>query len=103
MLRRSTKRSATSPTRTGYRSATVTLRVHPRFGQRVRVRGGHGPAAVWAETEDGRLTILPVAWTDLTLTRPEVTVGGRPVRLCPEALRQLAQWVASRLEAGRDG
>lgn len=83
------------------RSATIILRVHPRFGQKIRVLRAYGAAAVWAETEDGRLTILRVDWTDLGPARPALAVDGREIRLCPEAVRELARWVASRLAATR--
>ena len=60
--------------------------------------GAYGRSAVWAETSDGKLRLLPLAWTSL-YPRPEpLTLDGRAVRLEPEALRALSAWVSARLE-----
>ena len=56
----------------------------------------YGRDAVWVETSDGKLRLLPLAWTTLR-PRPEpLAVEGRAVRLAPEALRELTAWVAAR-------
>lgn len=77
---------------------TITLRVHPLFGQPILVLRRYGPDAVWAELQDGRLTILPIQWTSLRPRPKPLRYQGRPVRLAPEAVRALAGWVTARLE-----
>jgi hypothetical protein len=88
----------TAPKRTAtpWRSAKITLAVHPRCGEQVAVWRGHGPGAVWAELSDGSLTILPTAWTDLEPRSATPEAGGK---LALEALVQLARWVAARRAA----
>lgn len=81
--------------------ATITLRIHPHYGQEVRVIRAYGPNALWVEAEDGTLNILPAAWTDL---RPRVDlsqVSDRAVRLAPEAAKELAAYVAAQRGDGR--
>jgi hypothetical protein len=74
----------------------VTLTVHPRFGEELDVLRPYGRQAVWVETSEQRVITLPLAWTTLC-PRPEPLVArGRTVRLAPEALRELAGWVAAR-------
>lgn len=76
----------------------MTLRVHPLHGQTVEISRNHGPAAVWAETQDGRLTILPMAWLD-TVRRVTPDCEPGAAKLAIEALAQLARWVEARKEA----
>ncbi len=86
----------------------VTLAIHPRFGEELPVRQTYGRSAVWVETPEERLIKLPRAWTTLFPRTDPLTAQGRPVRLAPDALRELAAWVAARTadaEArnGKDG
>ncbi len=57
----------------------------------------YGRNAVSAEAPDGELRLLPVAWTTLRVRPEPLAFGGRPVRLAPQALLELTQWVAVRL------
>jgi hypothetical protein len=81
--------------------ATVQLPVHPLYGQRVEVVARYGRHALRVEQPDRQLRLLPIAWTDLVARPGALTVKGRPVRLAPEALRELAAWVAARLGSPR--
>jgi hypothetical protein len=74
----------------------VTLAVHPRFGEELPVRRTYGRYAVWVETPEERLLRVPLAWTTLRPRADPLAVEGRTVRLAPEALRELAAWVATR-------
>ena len=76
----------------------MTLAVHPLFGQELAVRSSYGPDAVWVETTDGKLRLLPLAWTSLVPRRESLEIDGQVVRLAPEALLDLAAWVAARAE-----
>ena len=55
----STKRNAHYRDQAPSGSAIITLKVHPLFGQTVRIRSRHGPAALWVETAGGRVAIVP--------------------------------------------
>jgi hypothetical protein len=82
----------------------VTLLVHPRYGEEIAVLSTYGRRAVWAETSDGRLRLLPIAWTSLHPRGEPLALGGQPVRLAPQALLELAAWVVARvLDARGDG
>jgi hypothetical protein len=74
----------------------VTLAVHPWFGEELSVVSVYGRQAVCAETAEGQLRLLPVAWTTLRPRAAPLVVGRRPVRLAPEGLRELALWLAAR-------
>jgi hypothetical protein len=52
---------------------------------------------VWVDVSDILLLKLPVAWTTLCPRAEPLAVKGRTVRLAPEALRELAAWVAARV------
>jgi hypothetical protein len=82
----------------------VTLAVHPRFGEEVAV-SPHGRHTVWAETLDGRHSLLPLQWTTLHPRAEPLSKGGRAVRLSSEALCELSIWVVARLPVAqpRDG
>lgn len=80
---------------------TITLRVHPRYGQEVAVLRTHGPDALWVETPDGEHTIMPAAWTDWRPRAGLPEIGGRKVLLVPEAMKELAAYVAARRDASR--
>jgi hypothetical protein len=80
---------------------TITLRVHPRYGQEVAVLRTHGPGALWVETADGEHTIMPAAWTDWRPRAALPEIGGRMVLLVPEAMKELAAYVAARRDAWR--
>jgi hypothetical protein len=70
--------------------------VHPWFDHEVSIMRNYGPDAVCVEGPDGRLAMLPTTWTDL---KPRVLVASlceRQVRLAPEAVAELAQWVQAR-------
>jgi hypothetical protein len=74
MLSRSATQTEVDRTSTASSEETITLRIHPLFGQPILVLRRYGPDAVWAELQ------------------------GRPVRLAPEAVRALAGWVTARLD-----
>jgi hypothetical protein len=74
----------------------VDLAVHPRYGEELTIVSAHGRNGVWAETSDGQLRVLPIAWTTLQPRASALVLGERQVRLAPDALRQLAHWVATR-------
>jgi hypothetical protein len=80
--------------------ATIRLPVHPHYGERVAVVTRYGRHALRVEQPDGRLRLLPVAWTDLVPRPAALKLKGRPVRLAPEALRELGAWVAARISRG---
>lgn len=79
----------------------MTLAVHPRFGEKLEVLGPYGQYAVWVETADGQLRLLPRVWTSLEPRCAPLELGGRAVRLGPMELRELAAWVSARTEAGK--
>jgi hypothetical protein len=81
--------------------ATIRLPVHPLYGQPVEVVDRYGRHALRVEQSDGQLRLLPIAWTDLVPRPAALTVKGRPVRLAPEAMRELGAWVAARLSSRR--
>lgn len=70
--------------------------VHPRFGEEVAVVSVYGRSCVRVETVDEQLLLLPVAWTTLRPRAEPLAMEGRAVLLAPEALRELAAWVAAR-------
>jgi hypothetical protein len=76
------------------------LPVHPLCGARLDIVARYGHHTLRVEQSDGRLRLLPVAWTDLMPRPAALVVDGRPVRLAPEALRQLGAWVAARITPG---
>jgi hypothetical protein len=78
---------------------TITLRVHPRYGQGVAVLRTHGPDALWVETPDGKHTIVPAAWTDWRPRAGLPEIGGRQVLLVPDAMKELAAYAAARRDA----
>lgn len=78
----------------------MTLAVHPRFGEQLAVRRTYGRSAVWVETPEERLFEVPRAWTTLCPRAEPLAALGRPVRLAPDALRELAAWVAARAADG---
>ncbi len=75
--------------------------VHPLYGQRVEVIARYSRHALRVEQPDGQLRLLPVAWTDLVPRPAALAVKGRPVRLAPDALRELGAWVAARISRRR--
>lgn len=79
----------------------IRLPVHPLYGERVEVVERYGRHALRVEQPDGQLRLLPVAWTDLAPRPAALAVKGRPVRLAPEALRELGAWVAARISSRR--
>src|SRR5262249_30261652 len=60
-----------------------------------------GRHAVGAGPPDGRLRLLPLAWTSLQPRPAPLALDGRPVRLDPAALREMAAWVVARRPARR--
>jgi hypothetical protein len=76
------------------------LPVHPLCGARLDIVARYGRHTLRVEQADGRLRLLPVAWTDLMPRPAALVVDGHPVRLAPEALRQLGAWVAARITPG---
>lgn len=91
---RRTKQTAATTT-SGCSKATITLRVHPRYGQEVRILRAYGPDALWVEVQDGEHTVLPVAWTDWYPRTKLPEVGNRAVRIAPEAAKSLAAYAAA--------
>jgi hypothetical protein len=93
--------SKTKPPRTDVRAsgsmATIRLPVHPLCGERVDIIARYGRHALRVEQPDGQLRLLPIAWTDLAPRPAALTVQGRPVRLAPGVLRELATWVGARM------
>ena len=79
--------------------ATIRLPVHPLYGERVEVLARYGRHALRVEQPDGQLRLLPVAWTDLVPRPVALTLKGPPVRLAPDALRELGAWVAVRVSS----
>jgi hypothetical protein len=79
--------------------ATIRLPVHPLYGKRVEVVARYGRHALRVEQPDGQLRLLPIAWTDLVPRPAALTVKGRPVRLAPDAMRDLGAWVAARMSS----
>jgi hypothetical protein len=77
--------------------ATIRLPGHPLYGERVEVVARYGRHALRVEQPDGQLRLLPVTWTDRVPRPAALAVQGRPVRLAPEALRELGAWVADRV------
>jgi hypothetical protein len=82
-------------------TATIRLPVHPLCGARLEVVARYGRHALRVEQPDGQLRLLPVAWTDPVPRPAALVVQGRPVRLAPDALRELGAWVAARTRRGR--
>jgi hypothetical protein len=79
--------------------ATIRLPVHPLYGERVEIVARYGRHALRVEQPDGQLRLLPIAWTDLAPRPAVLMVKGRPVRLAPGALCELAAWVVARIES----
>jgi len=77
---------------------TVTLAVHPLRGEELTVTAAYGRGAVRAETADGTIRLLPLAWTSLQPRPDPLALDGHVVRLAPEALRALASWVHARVD-----
>lgn len=77
--------------------ATIRLPVHPLYGEQVEVIERYGRHGLRVEQPDGQLRLLPVAWTDRAPRPAALVVQGQPVRLAPEALHELAAWVAARI------
>ena len=75
----------------------IDLRVHPWYGQCATVLGRHGQG-LRAELPDGRTCYLPLAWTDQRPRPSPLELNGQAVRLAPEALRSLAEWVHTRAD-----
>jgi hypothetical protein len=82
-------------------TATIRLPVHPLYGERVEIVARYGRHALRVEQPDGQLRLLPVVWTDLVPRPAALAVRGQPVRLAPDALRELGGWVAARIESCR--
>lgn len=81
--------------------ATIRLPVHPLYGERVEVVERYGRHALRVEQPDGQVRLLPAAWTDLVPRPAALAVKGRPVRLAPDAMRELGAWVAARISSRR--
>jgi hypothetical protein len=102
MIGRAWKTSSQTTTKweqTGWRSTTITLAVHPWYGEDVAVLQSFGDRAVVVEREDGDRRIIPVFWTSLA---PLVSCGlsdGRTIRVSLQAALELSRWVSTR----RDG
>ena len=55
-----------------------------------------GRDAVRVETVDGKLILVPLAWTSMRPRPSPLELKGQSVRLAADALRELAAWVAAR-------
>lgn len=75
---------------------TITLSVHPWFGETVSVLRGHGQDAVWVEREDGDLRIIPASWTALVPRTKLVGSDGYSGHLSLDASLELSKWVLAR-------
>jgi hypothetical protein len=75
---------------------TVTLAIHPLCGEELTVIAAYGRSAVQAETAEGKLRLLSLAWTSLQPRPNPLAFEGHVVRLAPDALHALASWVAAR-------
>jgi len=62
------------------------------------VIAAYGRSAVWVEMSDGKLRLLPLAWTSLHPRPDPLAVGENAVRLAPGALRVLSAWVSARID-----
>jgi len=87
---------------TGWRSTTITLAVHPWYGENVAVLQSFGNSAVWVEREDGDRRIIPIFWTSLVPAASSALCDGRTIRISPQAAIDLSRWVSSRLD-GKHG
>lgn len=84
----------------GYRSSneyeiTVTLAVHPRYGEKLLIVSTYGRHAVRAQTGDGKTVLIPVEWTTMTPRAAALRLYDKDVHLSPKALCDLANWVAA--------
>ncbi len=79
-------------------AVTVTLAVHPLCGGELIVTTAYGRNGVRAETADGTIRLLPLAWTSLQPRPDPLALDDHAVRLAPDALRALACWVHARVE-----
>jgi hypothetical protein len=86
-------------TTTASARATITLAIHPRFGEEFVVRWSYGTGSVRLETAQGRQLIVPLEWTDLRPRVLQTLHAGRTVHLEPVALQELARWVEARAAA----
>jgi hypothetical protein len=96
-FRRSKQTAGCQPDKGRY-AVTVTLAVHPLCGEELVVTAAYGRSAVRAETADGRIRLLPLAWTSLQPRPDPLAVEDRVVRLAPDALRSLASWIRARVD-----
>jgi hypothetical protein len=69
------------------------LAVHPRYGEEVHIIRQYGVDAVWVETNDGKLTIIPISWTELRLRSQIIDREGQAVRFELVLLKELATLV----------
>jgi len=60
------------------------------------VVSNYGRHAVRAETVDGKLIQVPLAWTSMCPRPDPLRFRGQPVRLAADALREMVAWVAAR-------
>jgi len=78
-------------------TTAIRLPVHPLCGARLEVVARYGRHALRVEQPEGQRRLRRVAWTDWVPRPPALAVKGRPVRLVPDALRELGAWVAARI------
>jgi len=64
--------------------------------------GTYGQHVVAVETSDGKIRLLPCAWTNLRPRAEGLALGERAVLLAPVRLRGLASWVAARRAGGEE-
>ena len=95
------KQKARKSTRTGCSRTVLSLAVHPWHGEDVRIVRDCSVGTVWIERElekdgaVGEVRIVPRTWTSLVPRAAPLLVDGKPVRLDPEAVLELARWIAA--------
>ena len=96
------RQKARKPTRIGCVHTVLSLAVHPWQGETVRILRASidGPVWIEREAEEGEgaadIRIVPRSWTALVPRTGPLQVDGQPVRLAPEALRELELFIVAR-------
>lgn len=83
-------------------AATITLAVHPWYGEAVEVLRTHGSDGVFVERANGEQRAVPESWTSLVPRVPCQLSDGQTIRLAPESALDLARWVAARLDDAKE-
>ncbi len=83
-------------------AATITLAVHPWYGEAVEVLRSYGSDGVFVERANGERRAVPESWTSLVPRVPCQLSDGQTIRLAPESALDLARWVAARLDDAKE-